>query len=354
MRRLLNWILMLYVSALLAINSGGQTPAPPALLTLPPTLEQNLSAVAVLYNVGQDGKATPFGYGFFVNPWTIVTSNRLLQDANRDGALRLTVYSADGKQNYNALSVEVADKDRDMFILEVRERGPQGLTTAEVDKLKAGDKVYVLRAKTGAESAYVLVEAKAPLSKEHYGAPLFNEAGQLVGMGIDPSLKAFTEQGMLPSKALQKFSSAYMSPYNKGKMTCPPDFFCELDPSGKSDAAKSLKRARPYTGAFDDDSFSPPPKSDLKLAGDVESKSIRRIVPRYPDTAKSSRVSGSVVVRVVYDEQGEIILARAVSGHPLLQPLSIRAARQWLFEPTVVNGQKIKVEGFLFFNFTFQ
>lgn len=359
MRQLVHWSLAFCCCALWAVGRNAQTSTSSATIPLPPTLEQNLSAVVVLYNVGQDDKAKPIGYGFFVNPWTIVSSNRLLQDAGRDGSLRLTIYSVNRKQNYRPLFADIMDKDRDLLKVEVRERGPQGLALANTDKLKPGDKVYLLRAKSDDNRTGILVEAKAPLSKEHCGEPLFNEAGQLLGMGIDPALKAFAEYGMLPAKALLKLSAFYAAPYKNGKLTCPAGFFCKLDQPGESKwDVRPLKHARPFTGAFDDDSFLPPPPdvNPKMLPNDpvriLEGRAIRKIGPHYPDTAKAIRVSGAVQVRIVYDEQGEVILARPVSGHPLLQRPSLEAARQWLFEPTVFEGKKIKVEGFLTFNFT--
>jgi Gram-negative bacterial TonB protein C-terminal len=357
MRQQVNWILLLCGSVLLAISGNAQTPTPTNLLPLPPELQQHLSAVAVLYSVSHDGKAKPFGYGFFVNPWTIVTSNRLLQDANRDGALRLTIYSADGKQNYNQLYVDIADKDRDLLTLETHERGPRGLPQANVDKLKPGDKVYVLRAKPGNTPTYVLAEVKTPLGKEHCGEPLFNEAGQLLGMGIDPALKSFAENGLLPAKALSKFSMLYASAYKNGKLTCPENFPCQHQeqPGENKKEIKPLLSSRPFVGNFDDESFMPPPKTDPKALpkdSGVQGKSIRRVQPPYPDAAKRGNIAGSVQVRLVYDEQGEVIMVRPINGPPMLQRVCVEAARQWLFEPTLLQSKKIQVEGFLTFNFT--
>ena len=42
-------------------------------------------------------------------------------------------------------------------------------------------------------------------------------------------------------------------------------------------------------------------------------------MPQYPEIAKKVAASGSVVVEIMIDESGNVIAARAVSGHPLLQ-----------------------------------
>ena len=61
--------------------------------------------------------------------------------------------------------------------------------------------------------------------------------------------------------------------------------------------------------------------------------------------------SGSVVVQVLIDEQGNVTSARAVSGHPLLQQAAVNAAQQARFSPTTLMGEPVKVTGVITFNF---
>ena len=51
------------------------------------------------------------------------------------------------------------------------------------------------------------------------------------------------------------------------------------------------------------------------------------------------------------DEDGNVIAAQAVSGHPLLRPAAVEAARAAKFKPTVVDGQPVKVVGVVSYNF---
>jgi len=73
--------------------------------------------------------------------------------------------------------------------------------------------------------------------------------------------------------------------------------------------------------------------------------------PVYPDAAKAIRVGGSVVVRVVIDEAGNVIEATAISGHRLLRAKAVEAARGAKFSPTKLGGQPVKVAGTLTYNF---
>ena len=73
--------------------------------------------------------------------------------------------------------------------------------------------------------------------------------------------------------------------------------------------------------------------------------------PAYPPVAKAARAEGVVTVRVTVDEEGNVIAAQAVSGHPLLQSAAVEAARAAKFKPTVVDGQPVKVVGVVSYNF---
>jgi protein TonB len=93
----------------------------------------------------------------------------------------------------------------------------------------------------------------------------------------------------------------------------------------------------------------PPPQAAKKRIIRVGSnlKAPRQtyvIQPEYPTLALQARVSGVVVVDAVIDEHGNVVGARAVSGHPLLVPAALRAVLQWKYEPTLLNGTPTAVE----------
>jgi TonB family protein len=73
--------------------------------------------------------------------------------------------------------------------------------------------------------------------------------------------------------------------------------------------------------------------------------------PAYPSVARAARATGKVVVRVTVDESGRVILASAMSGHPLLRAAAEAAARQARFAPTVRNGRPVKAMGTLAYEF---
>lgn len=96
-----------------------------------------------------------------------------------------------------------------------------------------------------------------------------------------------------------------------------------------------------------------PPRAPIS-GGVLNGKAISLPRPAYPPIARQAHASGQVVVQVVIDENGSVISARAVSGHPLLQAVSVAAARQARFSPTKLSGQPVKVTGVITYNFVAQ
>ena len=100
---------------------------------------------------------------------------------------------------------------------------------------------------------------------------------------------------------------------------------------------------------------TPPPKPKTIVSGGVlNGKAISKPQPAYPQIAKAARASGTVTVQIVVDEQGRVISASAVSGHPLLQQAAVSAARNARFSPTLLSGQPVKVSGVITYNFVLQ
>jgi protein TonB len=99
---------------------------------------------------------------------------------------------------------------------------------------------------------------------------------------------------------------------------------------------------------------TPPPAPKTVSGGVVNGKAVNLVKPPYPPAARAVRASGAVNVQVTIDENGNVISASAVSGHPLLKQAAESAARSSKFSPTTLTGQKVKVTGIIVYNFTAQ
>lgn len=88
--------------------------------------------------------------------------------------------------------------------------------------------------------------------------------------------------------------------------------------------------------------------------GVLNGKAITLPRPDYPAEARAAKAAGTVVVQITVDEYGNVIAARAVSGHQMLHQASINAARQARFAPTFLMGEAVKVTGVITYNFVAQ
>jgi len=96
-----------------------------------------------------------------------------------------------------------------------------------------------------------------------------------------------------------------------------------------------------------------PPRAPIS-GGVLNGKAISLPKPGYPPIARAAHASGTVVVQVLIDENGNVVSAHAVSGHPLLQAAAVGAAKSARFSPTKLSGQPVKVTGVIQYNFVAQ
>ncbi len=96
----------------------------------------------------------------------------------------------------------------------------------------------------------------------------------------------------------------------------------------------------------------PTPSQPLKVSeGVAQGLAIRKVAPAYPAMGKAVRASGPVQIQVTISEEGQVIEAAVLNGHPLLRQAALEAARQWVFRPTLLSKVPVKVQGVLTFNF---
>lgn len=92
-----------------------------------------------------------------------------------------------------------------------------------------------------------------------------------------------------------------------------------------------------------------------QITGGVENGHVLALPrPTYSLLARRAHISGVVQVQVIIDEDGKVIRAAAISGHPLLFAGCLEAARNSLFTPTKFEGRAVKVTGVLQYNFVAQ
>ena len=86
-----------------------------------------------------------------------------------------------------------------------------------------------------------------------------------------------------------------------------------------------------------------PPKP-VRISQLQQATPIRKVDPVYPVLAKQAHISGTVELMGVLGTDGRIHELRVVSGHPLLIQAAMDAVKQWVFAPTILNGQPVEVQ----------
>jgi TonB family protein len=107
---------------------------------------------------------------------------------------------------------------------------------------------------------------------------------------------------------------------------------------------------RAYTSGVE---IAPPPKPAAvpRISKIVPGDALTKVMPIYPPMAKQTKASGGVQVAIVIGENGRVIEAKAISGHPALRPAAEEAARKWIFRPASIDGKPIRQQDVMTFNF---
>jgi TonB family protein len=95
----------------------------------------------------------------------------------------------------------------------------------------------------------------------------------------------------------------------------------------------------------------PPIPSPSRVSKVVASYALTKAAAIYPPIAKQMKASGAVQVAITIDENGRVIDAKAVSGHPALRPAAEEAAKKWVFRPASLDGKPMKQRDVLTFTF---
>jgi TonB family protein len=89
-----------------------------------------------------------------------------------------------------------------------------------------------------------------------------------------------------------------------------------------------------------------------KNGTELRAQIIKQVEPVYPSPAKAAGIGGRAYVELTIDEQGDVISAKPVDGHPLFMQAAIEAAKEWKFKPFTVDDKPVKVVGMIFLPFS--
>jgi TonB family protein len=93
----------------------------------------------------------------------------------------------------------------------------------------------------------------------------------------------------------------------------------------------------------------------LSIGGSVQAAHLtRQVRPSYPAAAKQARVQGSVLLHALIAEDGTLkaLSVRNTDVDPNLAKATVEAVSQWVYQPTLLNGQPVEVVTNITVNFT--
>ena len=91
----------------------------------------------------------------------------------------------------------------------------------------------------------------------------------------------------------------------------------------------------------------------IRVGGAVQAQNIiSKVAPVYPPEAKQAGTQGTVQLSVVVGTDGKVESLNALSGPDVLVQAAVEAVKQWVYKPTLLNGQPVEVLTIVDVNFT--
>jgi TonB family protein len=277
-----------------------------------------------------------------------------LKLAKQELDLRIKLYGAEGKDvavAYSNIGSIYRAKDKPNEAITALK---QALTISEKNNLGESSQAAVVMSELGfsyslsnnntaAEEWFMKAIATAERANKNYTTELYtsvlyaarfywkigenNKTADMLLKGIEVSNKVF-------GKGSEQTSSLWF------------EYDCLLAQPGGVIADNSAKLRQ-----FRDKYEEPNDESKAVKGGVMNGKAISLPKPAYPSAARNVRASGTVVVRVLINQEGKVVRVCALSGHPLLRGAASAAAMNSRFTPTLLDGKPVKVTGTINYNF---
>jgi protein TonB len=82
----------------------------------------------------------------------------------------------------------------------------------------------------------------------------------------------------------------------------------------------------------------------VRVGGNIRPpRMVKHVDAVYPEEAKAAGVSGVVVIEIKIATDGSVAEAAVLRSIPLLDQAALDAVRQWVYEPTLLNGEPVEV-----------
>jgi TonB family protein len=319
--------------------------------------------------------------GIYLEEGTYARAESLLEEAFQSRATKgeasIRTYFALAGQAINSTRAHLARYRS--FGINVTDSGLPNEALTDLDRLRSLLERMVAQAKevTGNRKAYDSLalledvlgirlslardsEDRAKWESEYAGARevLASSQTQIASRGGLPSLPPATVKPSLPSRESGPPSTAG-SRENSATETKPTARTPDTPPekqsvsSKENAAANSPKASTPVPARPTDSHDSQNPEGPKTIStGLLNARATKRVLPTYPQAAKSAGAEGLVRVYVTVGEYGTVIDVSRSEGPALLREAAEQAALQWRFQPTAISGKAVRLSGYIEFTFS--
>jgi protein TonB len=82
----------------------------------------------------------------------------------------------------------------------------------------------------------------------------------------------------------------------------------------------------------------------IRVGGNVQQANrLSWVTPVYPPEAKENRIEGTVSLQVTIGKDGHVSDVSLISGPDELVSSAVEAVQQWVYKPTLLNGEPVRV-----------
>ena len=91
----------------------------------------------------------------------------------------------------------------------------------------------------------------------------------------------------------------------------------------------------------------------IRIGGNIaQANRISAVVPVYPAEAKENRIQGTVKLEITIDKEGHVSEMSLISGPQELVRSATDAVQQWVYKPTLLNGEPVSIVTTVDVNYT--
>jgi TonB family protein len=278
-------------------------------------IKQAHASIVVVQSVDQANEKVSHALGFFVRNDLIATDSEILDRNSHPHVTAATKPSM--------VKVLSAGNYILPYVLVEAQTDITPLTLGESERVAVNDSVYMLsdsgEITTGKVTAITKIKnnpaflISLPINSDNKGAPIFNRHGEVIGIAAK-SQDGQSAGLVWPSELLATLK--------------------HLGEPGVGIGAGMGPGIRPV----------PAPTYTTPPATVVDSKPVRLSSPRpqYTEEARANQVSGTVMLRVQVDVDGNVSAVRVISGLPYgLTDQAIDVARHTKFKPAMKDGKPV-------------